>query len=58
MKNTLKQLKMNREQVEEKDHEIETLKLMIETMTHEVVESKKFVEEKKQEAQAATQETK
>jgi hypothetical protein len=57
MKAFLKQMRLFREQIEEKDHEIETLRDMMETMTHEVVESKKLVEEKKAEVHMATEET-
>lgn len=50
MKLTLKEIKFLKEQVIEKDHEIETIKSMMESLTKEVVEQKIAVEEKKQEA--------
>ena len=47
MKMYLKQLAFYKEQLKEKDHEIETLKFLTENMTDEVTQSKKQLEENK-----------
>ena len=51
-------MKLHREQVEEKDYEIETLKFITETITTEVEEAKIIAEEKIQVAEQSTSETK
>jgi hypothetical protein len=54
----LKQLAFYKEQLNEKDHEIETLKFLIENMTDEVTESKKQLEENKVEKEQKQEDTK